>query len=246
MHLLFHIHRLKSNLPKHAFAFKLAPFEGLIVTPPRQIPLKRKRSPTSLISTKIQISRHVITSVIIKMTDEVLLLCESRQDIYITEVLQTLQKHFSKTFEGLITEATLFAKQANLCQHFPHHRHQRSLWTNANVLRILCLGDIFRRWKLKAFTVFSKSPLYWLHVRGTTGLNQKKTQGEGSKKHETKQKIIRICWTVRSRASGPLTVDLSQQQFTKQIICLIEKNQEKNKSNLPVVIKAYGTSLQQK
>lgn len=118
MHLLFHIHRLKSNLPKHAFAFKLAPFEGLIVTPPRRIPLKRKRSPTSLISTKIQISRHVITSVIIKMTDEVLLLCESRQDIYITEVLQTLQKNFSKTFEGLITEATLFAKQANLCQHF--------------------------------------------------------------------------------------------------------------------------------
>lgn len=54
-----------------------------------------------------------------------------------------------------------------------------------------------------------------------------------------------MCRTVRSRPSGPRTVDLNQEQLTKQITCLIEKNQEQSKSNLPVAIKVYGTSLLQ-
>lgn len=65
------------------------------------------------------------------------------------------------------------------------------------------------------------------------------------KKGMKQKKIISICRTVRSRPSGPRTVDLNQQQLTKQITCLIEKNQEQSKSNLPVAIKVYGTSLLQ-
>lgn len=159
MHLLFHTHRLKSNLPKHAFVFKAAPFEGLIVTLPRdETPLKRKRSLTFLISTKIQISRHVITLAIIKMTDEVLLLFESRQDIYITEVLQTLQKNFSKTFEGLITEATLFAKQANLCQHFPPSQMSKKCMNQCQRPE----NTLFRRHfqEVKVESLHSFQPLY--------------------------------------------------------------------------------------
>lgn len=84
MHLLFCTHRPKSNIHRRPLLSKQSHLKGLLMLLPRdEAPVKRTRSLTALIPTKTHPQYwHMITLVIIKLTDEVLLLCESTDETF--------------------------------------------------------------------------------------------------------------------------------------------------------------------
>lgn len=192
MHLLFCTHRPKSNIHRRPLLSKQSHLKGLLMLLPRdEAPVKRMRSLTALTATKTHPQYwHMITLVIIKLTDEVLLLREHRWDIQISKILECFSRISVRQSKDLQWEPLRSQSKQIYANISPQLSRKFVNHTGCpeNTLRKTHWQIPSSRWKGESFLLFSVSylPPYRLHARGTTVLYQKNTQAE-KKKHKARR-----------------------------------------------------------